>query len=85
MYHKLSIGFNSSFYIQLDLCYPAKYQLSRYLYYPAVIMQCKLSIFPSFLTEDLGQNKNKVVKFLFYFILYPFYINNNLLQILHNE
>ena len=25
--------------------------------------------------------KEKVVKYLFYFIVYPFYMNNNLLQI----
>ena len=32
-------------------------------------------------TENPAPNKNKGVEFLFYFISYPFYINDNLLQI----
>ena len=48
-----------------------------YLYYPATILQYILSIF----NLSLAQDKNKEVKYLFYFIVYPFYINDKLLQI----
>ena len=51
------------------------YQLSEYLYYPAMILQYCL-----FSTKVLLK-KEKVVKYLFYFIAYPFYMNDNLLQI----
>ena len=51
------------------------HQLSGYLYYPAMILQYILSIF----NLRLAQDKNKEVKYLFYFIVYPFYTNDKLL------
>ena len=53
------------------------HQLSGYLYYPATILQYVLSIF----NLSLAQDKNNEVKYQFYFIVYPFYINDKLLQI----
>ena len=53
------------------------HQLSGYLYYPAMILQYILSIF----NYKVLLKKEKVVKYLFYFIVYPFYMNDNLLQI----
>ena len=44
-----------------------------------MILQYILSIFNYF--QSLAHDKNKVVKYLFYFIVYPFYMNDNLLQI----
>ena len=57
------------------------HRLSGYLYYLAMILQCILSIFHSFPSKFLIKTKTKVDEFLFYFILYQFYMNNNLLQI----
>ena len=44
------------------------HQLSGYLYYPAAILQCILSILHSFPHTNFAQNKNKVDKYLFYII-----------------
>ena len=62
--------------IQLDLGYPG-HQLSGYLYYPAMILQYNIVYFQLMSCS----RQNKVVKYLFYFIVYPFYTNDNLLQI----
>ena len=74
--------------IQLDLGYPAISYPDISIIRPSVIrisplsghdlvVYCLLSIF----NYSLAQDKNKVVKYLFYFIVYPFYMNDNLLQI----
>ena len=64
--------------VQLDLGYPA-------ISYPdvSIIRPRSCSIFCLFSTscQLLAQDKNKEVKYLFYFIVYPFYINDKLLQI----
>ena len=54
------------------------HQLSGYLYYPAMILQYIIIVY--FQLKFLLK-KEKVVKYLFYFIVYPFYMNDNLLQI----
>ena len=61
--------------IQLDLGYPA-------ISYPdiSIIRPWSCSIYCLFSTKVLLK-KEKVVKYLFYFIVYPFYMNDNLLQI----
>ena len=62
-------------WIQLDLGYPA-------ISYPdiSIIRPLSCSIYCLFSTKVLLK-KEKVVKYLFYFIVYPFYMNDNLLQI----
>ena len=71
----LIIRYWSHSHIQLDLGYPA-------ISYPdiSIIRPWSCSIYCLFSTKVLLK-KEKVVKYLFYFIVYPFYMNNNLLQI----
>ena len=52
------------------------HQLSGYLYYPAMFLQ-----YIVYFQLKVLLKKEKVVKYLFYFIVYPFYMNDNLLQI----
>ena len=61
--------------VQLDLGYPA-------ISYPdiSIIRPWSCSIYCLFSTKVLLK-KEKVVKYLFHFIVYPFYMNDNLLQI----
>ena len=63
-------------HVQLDLGYPA-ISYPDISNYTAMILQYILSIF----NLSLAQDKNKEVKYLFYFIVYPFYTNDKLLQV----
>ena len=53
------------------------YQLYGYLYYPAMILQYNIVYFQLMSCSRQKQSN----KYLFYFIVYPFYTNDNLLQI----
>ena len=63
--------------LNLDLGYPATSQLSGYLYYLATILTYIMSIFNSLPLKILHRT---VIQFMFYFILYQFYIGDNLLE-----
>ena len=61
----------------LDLGYMATSYPDIYLYYPALILQCTPSIshvfFMYFHIKSCSKQTTPVVKFVFSFILYPFY------------
>ena len=61
---------NTKIWVQLDLGYPDI----------SIIRPWSCSIYCLFSIKVLFKDKNKVVKYLFYFV-YPFYMNDNLLQI----